>query len=134
MTQPLGTTGMAPSGSIHLWTRAMKCPNDCSGSPSSALRAKLMSRLSPPGGACRLILRERSATRSHRIADYERRYRAGESGGFTFAMWDEVRSAVPDSPKLGESDWGLVFDLVRRLTRDSRFPAHRIRFVVWYNW
>ena len=43
--------------------------------------------------------------------------------------------APPGLTVLGtESDWVLVFDLMRRLEEDSRFTEDRIRIVVWYIW
>jgi hypothetical protein len=68
------------------------------------------------------------------IAAYERRYGAGEMGGYTHATWRELQAVEIEPTALAESDWSLVFDLVRRLERDPRFSPERIRFVVWYNW
>ena len=68
------------------------------------------------------------------VAAHERRFGAGEFSGLTHATWREVKPAIVGDPEVAESDWSLVFDLVRRLERDRRFTEDRIRFVIWYNW
>jgi hypothetical protein len=55
-----------------------------------------------------------------------------ECGGYTFATWREIQAAGFNDAELRESDWGVVFDLVRRLERDERFGPDKIRFVVYY--
>jgi hypothetical protein len=69
-----------------------------------------------------------------RIREHERRFGAGECGGYTYATWQELAPHV--SPEfLQGSDWGLLFDIIERLSKDRRFPCPElIRITVWYNW
>lgn len=65
------------------------------------------------------------------IAAHEAKYGPGESGGYTFALWSEIRAfELTDPPEGGQ--WKLAFALARVL--ESGFGPERIRFVVWYCW
>ena len=68
------------------------------------------------------------------IAEHERQFGKGEFGGYTHLTWREVKAASLDSVVVEQSQWSLVFDLLRRLEQDGRFSDDRIRFVVWFNW
>ena len=68
------------------------------------------------------------------IRNLEKRFGAGEFGGYTHATWYEIKAVAFDSNTLQESDWNLVFDLIRRLEQDYRFSENKIRIVVWFSW
>jgi hypothetical protein len=65
------------------------------------------------------------------IETHEAKFGNGEMGGFTWALWAEIRdcalTVVPD-----DSQWTLPFEFARAL--EERFGADRVRFVVWFNW
>jgi len=63
---------------------------------------------------------------------FEAGHGTGEIGGYTHASWAELKTVQLSSDDLEDSDWSLVFDLVRQL--EQRFAASHIRFVVWFNW
>ena len=63
---------------------------------------------------------------------HEAEFGGGACGGFTHATWAELLASGVQPG--AESDWRLVFDLLARLAADPRFPADRLRLVVWYNW
>ena len=65
------------------------------------------------------------------IAVHEATYGPGECGGYTFAVWSEIRAAVLTDPP-EESQWKLPFVLARAL--EAGFGAGRVRFVVWFCW
>ena len=67
-----------------------------------------------------------------RIAAHEAEFGPGECGGYTHATWAEVASSGVEPG--ADSDWRLVFDLLGRLAADPRFPADRLRLVVWFDW
>jgi hypothetical protein len=65
------------------------------------------------------------------IAAYEAKFGSGEMGGYTYALWAEIRDhalAVPPN----KSQWALPFAIARIL--GDRFGADRVRFVIWFNW
>jgi hypothetical protein len=65
------------------------------------------------------------------IAAHEAKYVPGEYGGYTHALWAEIRGyELVEKP--GDSQLKLAFDLARVL--EQRFGPDRVRFVVWYNW
>lgn len=68
------------------------------------------------------------------ITRHEQQYGRGELGGYTYALWREVKPVALDQELADSSDWRLVFDLIRRLEQDSRYNEDRIRLVVWYVW
>lgn len=67
-----------------------------------------------------------------RIAAREAEFGPGECGGYTHATWAEVRASGVEPGT--DSDWRLVFDLLARIAGDPRFPADRLRLVVWFDW
>ena len=67
------------------------------------------------------------------ISEHEQHYGEGEFGGYTHALWREIKaSSVQETAN--QSDWSVVFDIVHRLEQDQRFSDDQIRFVVWYLW
>ncbi len=59
------------------------------------------------------------------------KYGPGEVGGYTFALWSEIRAVeLTDSPE--GSQWKLAFALARVL--EATFGPDRVRFVVWFSW
>jgi hypothetical protein len=68
------------------------------------------------------------------IQQHESRYGPGELGGYTYATWREIADHLPSLALSGDSDWCLVFDLIRRLLDDDRFSDEHVRVVVWFNW
>jgi hypothetical protein len=65
------------------------------------------------------------------IAAHEEKYGPGGFGGYTFALWSEIRGyELIESPE--DSQLRLAFDLARIL--EQRFGPDRVRFVVWFNW
>lgn len=65
------------------------------------------------------------------IAGHEAEYGPGEFGGYTHALWTELRDLeLVESPP--ESRCGLAFRIARML--EERFRPDRIRFVVWFCW
>lgn len=65
------------------------------------------------------------------IAAHEAKYGPGEFGGYTHALWAEIRDYALAEPP-GDSQWELAFDLARVL--EERFGPERVRFVVWFIW
>jgi hypothetical protein len=65
------------------------------------------------------------------IAVHEAKYGPGEFGGYTFAMWSEIRGFELTDPPEG-SQWKLAFALARVL--EAGFGPDRVRFVVWFCW
>jgi hypothetical protein len=65
------------------------------------------------------------------IAAHEAKYGPGGFGGYTFAVWSEIRAIELTGPP-EDSQWRSVFALARVLEAD--FGTDRVRFVVWYNW
>lgn len=65
------------------------------------------------------------------IATHEAKYGSGEFGGYTFAVWTEVREVELTDPPEG-SQWRLSFALAREL--EVVFGPERVRLVVWYCW
>lgn len=68
------------------------------------------------------------------IRNYEESYGRGEFGGYTYATWREIKAVGFESNALQQSDWNLLFDLMRRLEQDYRLSDSKIRIVVWFNW
>jgi hypothetical protein len=69
------------------------------------------------------------------IEAHERRFGEGEMGGYTHATWRELKSL--DSISAGsrvDSEWSLMFNLLRCLEQSGRYDDDGIRLVVWYNW
>ncbi|ADB15126.1 hypothetical protein Psta_0436 [Pirellula staleyi DSM 6068] len=65
------------------------------------------------------------------IEAHEAKFGTGEMGGYTWALWDEIRGyALKEPPE--DSQWTLSFAFARTL--EERFGADRVRFVVWFNW
>jgi hypothetical protein len=65
------------------------------------------------------------------IAAHEAKYGAGELGGYTYALWAEIREHPLAEPPHG-SQWKVPFALARAL--EERFGSDRVRIVVWFNW
>jgi hypothetical protein len=65
------------------------------------------------------------------IAALEKQYGAGEIGGYTYAMWSEIKGYKLVAPP-EHSQWKLAFEFARIL--EQRFGADSIRFTVWFNW
>jgi hypothetical protein len=65
------------------------------------------------------------------IAKHEAQFGSGEFGGYTHAMWAEIRHYALAMP-LKDSQWALPFELARIL--ETRFGSDRIRVILWYNW
>ena len=65
------------------------------------------------------------------IAAHEAEYGPGEFGGYTFAVWSEIRAVELTDPPEG-SQWKLAFALAREL--EVVYGPERIRFVVWFSW
>jgi hypothetical protein len=65
------------------------------------------------------------------ITAHEAKYGPGECGGYTYAIWSEIRAFELTEPP-EESQWKLAFALARVL--EERFGPDRVRFVVWFNW
>lgn len=66
-----------------------------------------------------------------RIAAHEAIYGSGEFGGYTYAIWSEIRGYELTVPP-EDSQWELAFALARVL--EVQFGPDRVRFVVWFNW
>ena len=82
-----------------------------------------------PGDSSDQVRREMESIRNH-----EEQFGRGGLGGYTYATWREIKTVAFAAEELRDSDWSLLFDLMRRLEEDCRFSADRIRVVVWYNW
>jgi hypothetical protein len=67
------------------------------------------------------------------IAEHEREFGNGEFAGFTWARWSEVRSALSED-ELSNSQWGLVFELIRRISERLQLSDEQVRVVVWCSW
>ncbi len=65
------------------------------------------------------------------IAAHEINFGPGEVGGYTFALWSEIRAVELTDPPEG-SQWKLAFALARVL--EATFGPDRIRFIVWFCW
>jgi hypothetical protein len=65
------------------------------------------------------------------IADHEAQYGPGGFGGYTHALWSELRDLDLVEPAR-ESRCRLAFQIARAL--EEAFDPERIRFVVWFNW
>ena len=65
------------------------------------------------------------------IAAHEAKFGDGEFGGYSYALWAEIREYSLTVPT-EKSQWTLPFALARILER--QFGADRVRFVVWFNW
>ena len=68
----------------------------------------------------------------HQLDWYASRGCADEIGGHTHTTWAELKTVRFSEQELEDSDWVLVFDLIKQL--EQRFEATHIRFVVWYSW
>jgi hypothetical protein len=65
------------------------------------------------------------------IAGHEAQYGPGEFGGYTHALWSELRElGLVESPP--QSRCQLAFRIARGL--EEEFGPERIRFVVWFCW
>jgi hypothetical protein len=69
-----------------------------------------------------------------RILDHEQKFGSGEFGGYTFAGWREIKAVTFTDEEWRESDWKLVFSLIREIESDWRFSEDKIRIVAWYAW
>ncbi len=65
------------------------------------------------------------------IAEYETKYGPGEHGGYTYAVWSEIKKYKFVEQEI-EPQLGLAFDLARVL--ELRYGPEGVRFVVWFNW
>jgi hypothetical protein len=65
------------------------------------------------------------------IAEHEAKFGSGEMGGYTYALWAEIRECALTMPP-EESQWTLPFAIARIL--EERFGADRVRFVIWFSW
>lgn len=65
------------------------------------------------------------------IAAHEAKHSPGEIGGYTFALWNEIRDYQLTDPPEG-SQWTVAFALARILSEE--YSPERVRFVVWFNW
>lgn len=65
------------------------------------------------------------------IAAHEAKYGPGEMGGYTYALWSEIRDYELTDPPEG-SQWKVAFALARILSEE--YGPERVRFVVWFNW
>ncbi|HEY3789037.1 MAG TPA: hypothetical protein VGL71_09290 [Urbifossiella sp.] len=79
-----------------------------------------------PPNPSKQVLQEMDA-----IAAHEAKYSPGECGGYTYAIWSEIRAVELTEPPEG-SQWKLAFALARVL--EEQFGVERIRFVVWFSW
>lgn len=79
----------------------------------------------PPNPSAQ-VRRELEETAAH-----EDKYGPGEFGGYTFAVWSEIREYVLVEQEV-EPQLGPAFDLARALER--WYGADRVRFVVWFCW
>lgn len=68
------------------------------------------------------------------IAKYECLYGSGECGGYTYALWSEVKNIPNLYEILKDSDWNTAANLALQLEKDHRFSDDQIRLVVWFNW
>lgn len=67
------------------------------------------------------------------IVEHELKHGAGEYGGYTHAIWDEIRGyELTVTEPLESSQWSVPFSIARVL--EEEFGADRIRFIVWFNW
>jgi hypothetical protein len=67
-----------------------------------------------------------------RIQLHEAKFGTGQFGGYTHASWAEIGKFPIRPADLNQSDWYMVFDLVRCL--EQYVPADRIRFTLWFSW
>ncbi len=66
-------------------------------------------------------------------ADHEAEYGPGEVGGYTHALWTEIRGhRLADPPPDYPSQWAVPFAIARVL--EEEFGPKGVRFVVWFNW
>jgi hypothetical protein len=65
------------------------------------------------------------------IAALDAEFGTGNFGGYTHATWEELRNYELAEPE-GDSEWKLVFDLIRQL--EQRFKPSGIRIIIWFNW
>lgn len=65
------------------------------------------------------------------VAAHEAEYGPGEVGGYTYAVWGELRAVELTDPPEG-SQWRLAFAPAR--VPESGFGPDRVRFVVWFCW
>lgn len=68
------------------------------------------------------------------IREHEQQHGPGVHGGYTYATWQEIKLALDNISALDQSDWQIVFDLVRLLEQNQRYTADQIRFIAWYCW
>lgn len=68
------------------------------------------------------------------IREFEHKLGSGEIGGYTFAGWGEIKAVPFTDQELRESNWDLVFGLIRQIETDDRFSEDKIRIVAWYSW
>jgi hypothetical protein len=65
------------------------------------------------------------------IAAHEAKYGPGEFGGYTHALWIEIRGYELVEREI-EPQLRVAFDLARVL--EQRYGPECVRFVVWFNW
>jgi hypothetical protein len=65
------------------------------------------------------------------IAAFEAKFGSGEIGGYTYALWTEIRDYAL-KVSLEGSQWTLPFAFARILA--EQFGAERVRFIVWFYW
>lgn len=109
--------------SEHLFGLSKQAVSDSTSIPAFAARRGIPSNLSTLA---------RASLES--IAEHEKQYGAGECSGYTHMTWREVKAANLRSVAVEQSQWSLLFDLLRQLEQSGRFSDDRIRFVVWFNW
>ena len=69
-----------------------------------------------------------------RILELEHQFGSGECGGYTFAGWREIKAVPFTDEELRESNWEIVFGLIREIETDGRFSEDKIRIVASYVW
>lgn len=67
------------------------------------------------------------------IKAHEANLGGGETGGFTFATWEEISYHFDPKKMPAGSDWQLVFQIAKLLVESNRYLADQIRFVVWFS-
>jgi len=66
------------------------------------------------------------------IAAHEAKYGLGECGGYTYALWAEIRGYELVEKGEVEPQLRVAFDMARVL--EKWYGPDRVRFVVWFCW
>ena len=68
------------------------------------------------------------------IMKHEQQYGQGEYGGYTYALWRELKNIPGFNVMYKDSDWNTVMNMIDQLEKDYRFSDEQIRLVIWFCW